>query len=170
MVILLSDRKSKCEKEIIEILTKYGAKHISDKHIGDGNSDFTILSIYKRSELNLKKGIIVFIDNGARFKDQIIPLGLIGICEENNLAGLNVLKDNKLETVCCGIGNKNSITLSSIGSVNLFACLQRSLHNFDGKTIEQGEFKIKLSKQYQPFSVMASTAILLLKGITPDEF
>lgn len=170
MIILFSDRKNKCEREIIEILTKYGAKHISDKQIVDGNSNFTILSIYKKSELNIKKGIIVFIDKGKRFLKQVIPLGIIGICEENNSSALEILKFNKIETVCCGIGNKNSITLSSIGHENLFACLQRTIQNYNGKIIEQGEFKIKLSKKYHPFSVMACTAILLLKGITPNEF
>jgi hypothetical protein len=33
VVILLSERKNKCENEIIKILKKYGADHISDKHI-----------------------------------------------------------------------------------------------------------------------------------------
>ncbi len=170
MVILLSNRKNKNEKEIIEILTKYGAKHISDRFIGEGNTEFTILSIYKISELKINKGVVVFLDDTPRFNDQKIPLGLIGICEENNLTALENLKKNKIAAVCCGIGSKNSITLSSIGSDSLFTCLQRSLQNCNGEIIEQAEFKIKLTKSYLPFSVMASTAILLLKGITPCEF
>ena len=147
MIILLTDRKNKCEKEIIEILTKYGATHISDKHIAGGNSNLTILSLYKISELKINKGIIVFIDNGKRFMGQSIPIGITGICEESNTSALNVLKENKIEAVCCGIGNKNTITLSSIGTNKLFACLQRTLQNSNGKIIEQGEFKIKLTKQ-----------------------
>lgn len=170
MVILLSNRKSKSENEIIEILTKYGAKHISDKFIGEGKSEFTILSIYKKSELKIKEGIIVYLDDSPRFMRQKIPLGLIGICEENNITALECLKENKIATICCGMGNKNSITLSSIGNDALFTCLQRSLQNSNGKIIEQGEYKIKLNKSYLPFSVMASAAILLLKGITPYEF
>lgn len=170
MVILLADRKNKCESEIIEILKKYGAKHISDKYIGDGNNNFTIISVYKNSELSIQKGIIVFIDDGLRFLKQRIPLGMIGICEENNQTALEVLKLNKIETICCGIGSKNSITISSISSDKLFAFLQRTLQNNNGKIVEQGEFKITLTKKYHPFSVMACTAILLLKGITPNEF
>ena len=116
MVILFSNRKNKCENEIIEILSKYGAGHLSDKHITESNDNFTILSIYKKSELSLKKGIIVFIDSGERFIKQEIPLGFIGICEDNNLNALTNFKTNKIEAICCGMNNKNTITLSSIGN------------------------------------------------------
>ena len=170
MVILLSNRKNKCENEIIEILKKYDAKCISDKYIIDGENDFTILCLYKKSNIEISKGIVVFLDNGTRFENQILPIGIIGICEDRNISALSILKKNKLETVCCGMGNKNSITLSSIGSNNLFACLQRGLQNSSGKIIEQGEFKISLTKNYQPFSVMAAAAILLLEGKTPLSF
>ena len=170
MVILFTDRKNKCEKEIIEILQKYGAKCISDKIINDGMNDFTILSLYKKCEIKISKGIAVLIDNGTRFINQTLPVGIIGICEENNISALNILKKNKLEAICCGMGSKNSITLSSIGSDKLFACLQRGLQSTNGYVIEQGEFKINLSKNYQPFSVMASAAILLLNGKMPNTF
>ncbi|MBO5089319.1 MAG: hypothetical protein J6C27_00190 [Clostridia bacterium] len=170
MVLLLSNRKNKCENEIIEILQKYGAQYISDKYVSNDKGDFTILSIYKKCELKINKGIAVFLDNKCRFSDQKIPVGIIGICEEENFSALEILKNNKIATVCCGMGNKNSITLSSVGNDALFTCLQRSLQNSDGEIIEQGEYKIKLTKSYLPFSVMASAAILLLKGITPYEF
>ncbi len=170
MVLLLSDRKNKSENEIIEILQKYGARYISDKFVSSGQDNFTILSIYKKCKLNIDKGIVVFLDQSGRFKNQEIPLGVIGICEENNYPALEILKENKLATICCGMGSKNSITLSSIRSDCLYTCLQRSLQNPSGKIIEQGEFKIKLTKNYLPFSVMASAAILLLMGITPFEF
>lgn len=170
MVILLSDRHNKCENEIIEILQKYGASCISDKYIIDGKNDFTILSLYKKSDIQINKGIVVFLDTGARFKKQKLPVGVVGICEENNISAFEILKRNKIEAVCCGMGSKNSITLSSIGSNMLFTCLQRGLQNSNGRIIEQGEFKINLTKNYQPFSVMASTAILLLEGKTPISF
>ena len=170
MVILLSDRKNKCEKEIIEILTKYGAQHISDRFIGADDGAFTILSVYKKSVFEIKKGIVVFLDSSSRFEEQTLPIGLVGICEEKNLKALETFKKNKIEVISCGINNKNSITLSSFGSNNLFTCLQRSLQNQNGSIIEQGEFKIELTKPYLPFSVMASAAILLLEGKKPLNF
>ncbi len=169
MVILLSNRKSKYEKEIIEILKKYGGQHISDKFIGK-DSKFTILSIYKKSELQISKGVVVFLDEGERFINQEIPLGFIGVCDEENRQALSIFKKNKIAVICCGLGNKNSITLSSLGDNLLFTCLQRNLQKSNGEIIEPGEFKIKLTKNYLPFSIMASVAILLLNDITPLEF
>ena len=127
-------------------------------------------SLYKKSEIKINKGIAVFLDNGTRFIKQKLPSGIIGICEENNLSALKIFKQSKIEAICCGMGNRNSITLSSIGSDNLFACLQRGLQNSNGYIIEQGEFKINLTKKYLPFSVMACVTILLLNGITPNSF
>lgn len=170
MVILLSDRKSKYEKEIINILKKYDFQHISDKFIGNTNCKFKLLSIYKKCELQIEKGVVVFLDQGNRFINQEIPIGFIGVCEDNNVTALSILKNKKISTICCGMNNKNSITLSSLNDEYLFACLQRNLQNINGNIVEQGEFKIKLTKKYLPFSIMAATAILLLKGITPVEF
>ena len=148
MVILLSDRKSKYEKEIIEILKKYGGQHISDKFIGGGDSKFTILSIYKKSEWQISKGIVVFLDEGERFINQEIPLGFVGVCDEENRQALSIFKKNRIAAICCGLGSKNSVTLSSLGDDALFACLQRNIQNYDGEIIEQAEFKIKLTKNF----------------------
>ena len=42
--------------------------------------------------------------------------------------------------------------------------------DFIGNDIDPAEFKIKLTKKYSPFAVMASAAVLLLVGIKPDVF
>ncbi len=170
MVLLLSDRKSKCEKEIIEILKKYGGRHISDKFIDENNGCFTILSLYKKSEIDLSKGVAVYIDKNKRFLRQRLPIGIIGICEDDNRIALETFKNNGNAVICCGLSSKNSVTLSSIGSQQLFTSLQRSIQNVEGEIIDPCEIKIKLTKNYQAFSVMASTAILLLMNITPKEF
>ena len=68
------------------------------------------------------------------------------------------------------MNSKNTITLSSFGDKSLLATLQRSIIDRNGLEIEPSEFKIKLKKNYNPFSVMASCAILLLCGIKPDKF
>ncbi len=170
MVILLSDRKSKAETEIIEILSKYGGQYISDKFIGKDSGKFTILSVYKKSRLEIEKGIAVFLDNGERFMTQELPLGIIGICEDENRTALEISKNNGIATISCGLSSKNSVTLSSMGNEQLFACLQRSIQNQNGEIIDPCEIKIRLSKNYLPFSVMASTAILLLMNIVPYEF
>ena len=170
MVILLSNRKNKTEKEIIEILKQYGATFISDKFVSENDGNFTIISTYKKTDINLKKGIAVFIDNTSRFENQEFPIGIIGICEDKNTIALKEFQKNHIAVISCGMNLKNTITLSSINDDSLFATLQRTVTDYKGKSIDPSEFKIKLKKEYSPFAVMASLAILLLNGILPYEF
>ena len=65
------------------------------------------------------------------------------------------------------MGAKNTITLSSINSETLLTTLQRTVTDINGNEIEPEEFKIKLKKEYLPFSVMASVAVMLLCGVIP---
>lgn len=168
MVILFSGRKSTAEKDIIDILSGYGASYISDKAVISGNGDFTIVSEYKKSEIRIKKGIAVFIDDTDRFDDQIFPDNMIGICEERNITALKAFKKSGIPVISCGMNSKNTVTLSSMNSNTLLATLQRSLTDRSGNNIYPTEFKIRLKKSRTPFAIMASVAVLLLNGITPN--
>lgn len=170
MVIIFSGRKSAVEKEIISILTKYGANYISDKMISADAGKFTIISEYKKTDIKLKKGIAVFIDDTDRFNDQIFPEGIIGICGDSNTKALELFKKSNIPVISCGMNCKNTVTLSSLNSSTLLATLQRTVIDNYGNEVDPGEFKIKLTKNYEPFSVMASAAVLLVNGIIPDEF
>ena len=80
MVILFSGRKDRFEREIIEILTNYGAFYISDKSVFENKNTFTIISAYKKTNINLTGGIAVFTENSERFVSQELPIGIIGVC------------------------------------------------------------------------------------------
>ena len=170
MVILFSSRKNKQEKEIIEILTKHGASYISDKSVIQNDGNFTIISTYKKTEINLKNGIAVFIDDTERFENQLFPIGIIGICEDINHKALEIFRKSGIAVISCGANLKNTITLSSINDSGLLATLQRTVTDNFGNEIDPSEFKIKLTKEYSSFSVMASGAVLLLNGNMPNEF
>ena len=83
MVLLFANRKSRIENEIAEILKSHNAKRICDKEITWGSA-FSVITLYKSADINAKKGIAVFCDDTNRFKNQLLPQGFIGICEENN--------------------------------------------------------------------------------------
>ena len=170
MVILFSGRKSTVEKEIIEILSGYGADYISDKAVSSVGGQFTVISEYKKTDIKLKSGIAVFIDDTDRFNNQTFPKGITGICEDGNFTALKVFKESGTPVITCGMSAKNTVTLSSFGDSSLLASLQRTLTDFKGNEIDPAEFKIKLTKRFSPFSVMASAAVLLLIGIKPDVF
>lgn len=170
MVILLSDRKNRCEKEITEILTGVGANYISDKAVFSGTEQITIISSYKKTDLKMKKGIALILDDTERFSGQSFPNGMIGICEDTNKTALSLFKESNIPVISCGMGSKNTVTLSSLNSSSLLASLQRTVTDCKGNDIFPGEFKIKLSEDYTPFAVMAAAAVLLLNGITPETF
>lgn len=169
MVVLLSGRKNKYEKEIIEILTKIGANYISDKAVFSGDSPITIISEYKNTNLKIKKGIVVMLDDNERFLEQKLPFSMVGICEESNKIGIDILSKNNIKVISCGLGPKNSVTISSINYDTIFITIQRIITNIKGEDIEPAEYKIKINREYLPFSIMASVTIMLLYGIIPKE-
>lgn len=169
-MILLSERKSKYEKEIVEILKNYGADHFSDKIIAKGVGSFTSISIYKPTELFLKNGVAVFTEKTNKFNKQNFPIGIIGICEDTNKNALENFKKSNIAVITCGINNKNTITISSLCENNVLVTLQRSIIDINGNHIEPCEFKISLLKQYNPYSILSVTAILIIHGIYPTEF
>lgn len=170
MVILFSERKSSAQKDIIEILTSVGADYISDKEVNASNGLFTIVSEYKKTNLKLKNGIAVICDNTDRFNGQKLPKGIIGVCEDTNTNALELFKSNGTPVISCGMGNKNTITLSSLGNKALLISLQRIITDISGDDIEPIDIKISVKKSYSTFSIMASAAVLLLKGIIPKQF
>ena len=170
MVILFSERKNKIEQEIIEILLGYGANYISDKMVSEQGGKFTIISEYKKASVHLEKGIAVFVGETDRFDGQIFPKGIVGVCEDTNINALEIFRASNIPVISCGMSSKNTITLSSLDSDCTLAALQRTVTDRNGKSVEPGEFRIILKSSYSPYSIMAATAVLLLNGITPEEF
>lgn len=170
MVILFSGRKSPVEREIISILTSYGADYISDKRVYAGDGPFTIISEYKKTDINVKSGVAVFIDDTDRFEGQIFPKGITGVCEDTNQKALEIFRESNIPIISCGMNAKNTVTLSSLNSPTLLASLQRTVTDKLGRSVEPCEFKIRPCKKYSTFAVTASVAVLLLLGIIPDAF
>ena len=165
MVVLFSERKSKTENEISNILLKHNAKYISDNKIIAGKDSVSVICQHKNVRLETNEGIAVFTDDTNRFENQILPNGIIGICESGNLNALKVFKKNEIPVITCGMNSKSTVTFSSFCDGTALLSLQRTVNG-----IEPQEIKIKLCENYQPFSVMVGAMILLLCGINPNEF
>lgn len=170
MVILFCQNENGVAKEIAEILTSHGADHITDSVIEQKNGRFTVLTKTRKTELKLTNAIAVFCSESKKFKNQAFPKGVIGICEETDRTALEILARSDTPVITCGMNQKNTVTLSSLNGNIWLAALQRNLNDLNGKKILPCEFKIKLKKQYNPFSVLAAAVILLLNGIKPCEF
>lgn len=162
MVIIFSNRKSKLEKEIVEILIACGADVISDKSVVSAGGFFTLAICYKKTEITSKKAIAIFVDDSTKFINQVLPDEVIGICEDKNINALENFKRNKVAVVTCGNNPKNTITLSSIEDGNYILTLQRQITNLKGNILYPADYKITLEKQYSPEAVMLSGAVLCL--------
>lgn len=170
MVILFADRKSKTEKEIIKILKNFGADYISDKAIRKSGGKITLISQYKPIDIQSTKDIVIICDETRRFEKLKLPNKILGIFEDTNKIAAAIFKESKSTCITCGLGIKNTVTLSSIECKKVVVCLQRTVTDFFGNEIEPGDFAIKISADFSPFSIMASFLILLLHGIIPIEF
>ena len=170
MVIIFSERKNKTEKEIIEILTKHGGDYISDKKVYTKGGKFTVISEYKKTELDIENGIVIITDESKRFLNQQFGGEIIGICESQNKSALCIFEKNKIPIISCGNNPKNTITFSSLSDGKILLSLQRTISGLKFKETAPCELNIKLTKNYNSFSIMASAAVLLLEGIIPEVF
>ena len=167
MVLLFSNRKSKLEKEIKDILTAFGADFISDKSVSANGGFFTVAICYKKTEINIKKGSALIIDDTNRFKDQEFPKEIIGICEDSNTSAIDIFRLNNVPVLTCGISNKNTVTFSSIGKKEFVITLQREIIGLNGKRIFPCDVKLEFSKEYSPEAVLLSVSVICLLGVEP---
>ncbi len=164
MVILFSNRKSKLEKEILEILTAWGADFITDKSVTVTGGYFTVAVCYKKTDLALKKGIALILDDTDRFKALNLPQGIYGICEDKNSSAIEIFSKNNIPVVTCGSNHKNTLTLSSINERDFVITLQREITDLNGKPVYPADFILSFKKSYSPQAVLLSTAVLCLSG------
>lgn len=164
MVLLFSNRKNKLEKEIIEILTACGADFVSDKFITASGGYFTVAVCYKKTLININKGVALILDDTHRFINQELPIGITGICEDNNEIALKLFKANGLPVITCGNNAKNTLTISSVENNNYLVTLQREIIDINGNTICPADYKITLQKAYSPEAVMLSCGVLCMIG------
>lgn len=166
MVLLFSNRKSKLDKEIRDILTAFGADFITDKSVSATGGFFTVAVCYKKTEINIKKGIALMLDDTKRFEGQIFPDGIIGICEDSNTSALSLFKSNHLPALTCGISHKNTVTFSSIGEKEFILTLQREIFDINGNKILPFDVKLKFQKEYSLCAVLLSFSVLCLLGVS----
>lgn len=170
MVILFSNRKNKLEKELIEILTAFGADFISDKSVTALGGFFTVCSIYKNADIKCKKGIALILDDTDKYSDIKLDSNIIGICDAENTEALKIFSKNPTPVITCGNNQKNTLTLSSFTENSVIISLQRNVKTIFGNQIYQGDYKVNLSKKYSNSALMFGFAILILHGKIPEKF
>ena len=148
MVVILSGKENSAESEIMAEL-----------------NGFEAISLIGKTDININKGVVIIADQNKRLKNVKLSKSLTGICSDENLTALNIFKKNCLPIITCGMGSKNTVTVSSISEKSLMLSLQRNIRDINGKVIEPLEIKAE-KKGESFFPIMAAeTAKLILGGV-----
>ena len=70
MVLILSDKENKIDRQIIEILSRKGAAVITDNKISESFSHFTAISIHNKTKIECNTGIAIVTDSIKGLKNQ----------------------------------------------------------------------------------------------------
>lgn len=163
MIFILSDKENKTNNEIIEILS-FKSLGLTDNQ----KEMLTVVAVNSTIKIKAEKGIVIVTDRIKNFKNQQIPKNFLGICSENNKNALKLFKANKLSVITCGIGNKNTISISSIAETDMLFCLQRSINDINGNVVLPCEIKVKTKKEYNLFCLLSAVAVMFYHKIKPD--
>ncbi|HEX3025647.1 MAG TPA: hypothetical protein VHR42_00230 [Clostridia bacterium] len=154
------------------------ALHVTPKSIsmippGNRAPDFLILEFTEIPELIVGNGLVLFEqESGLSLfqKQPEIPVGFTAVVDPDNADAIEMLQRNSMQTVTCGMSQKDTVTFSSLDSDRAVVSLQRELRSLSGTTIEPREFPVGFSKQPGEYQLLASAAVLLLSDIPiPDD-
>lgn len=164
MIVILSDKKSRTEKEISEFLYAHGGDFISDRVIHRSCGSFTVIELHRKTNLKIDKGIIIITGSCENFGEQRLPPGMLGICEYGNRGALTLFKKNRIPVIGCGMDSRSTVTISSFSENTLIVSLRRTVTDINGIELEPSELKLNLNTEYKSFSAMAAATALLLLG------
>ena len=156
--------------EIKRVLSHYGLIEVRGSYIKkeQGEPEFLIIECASRAKIDVDGGIIVMIGEAGKSSVLEIPKTFVGIAYSKDLGSLQLLKNNNITTLTCGMSGDNTIILSSVGESTASVCLQRSIKTLDGNIIEPQEYPVHLVEKITDYALMAAFGILLLSGIEPD--
>lgn len=155
--------------EIKRILSYYGVAAVCGTSVDVRASNPKFLSLEYSTRVNLKggKGAVVLIGEISENSILEIPDNYKGIVYSGDNGALNLLQKNNITTITCGMSNKDTLILSSIGERTASVCVQRKIITLNGKIIEVGEYPVRLKNKITDYALLAAFGILLLCDIEP---
>lgn len=170
-VILFGITGGYVAEEIKRIISHYGIVAICGTRVDieSSNPNFLIIEYSTRVNLNGGKGMVVFIGEVGTSCTLNVPKNFKGIVYSGDRGALEVLQRSGLDAITCGMSNKDTIILSSIGQSSASVCLQRKISTLDGNIVEPCEYPVRLKNKITDYALLAAFAILLLCGIEPKD-
>lgn len=126
--------------------------------------DYTIVDNPGIVNVGIHKGIIIFKRNSEVVCPAEIPDSCIAVLEPDNGEAVAKLFERHIQTVTCGLSQKDTVTFSSLDTDGAVISLQRSIVDCFSKTAEPFEAPVSFLNTHTPYPVLASFAALLLSG------
>lgn len=108
---------------------------------------------------------IVVVGNGApdisHLPDGCVKKGAIVIFDPQNVRYCRFVEDSKLQPITCGAGERNTVSISSIGDESLVLSVGRDVQNVYGKLVEVQDYVFHGKIWDVPSAVFACTLLLL---------
>ena len=113
----------------------------------------TLLGNFKTD--NKEKKIVIACDGEINLNENIKD-AFCGICDGGNKRALALFEKQKLNVITCGMGSKNSVSVTSIGENRIILAFLRGFYCVNGNFFEPQEEKIDLNGNFSSFAVMAA--------------
>lgn len=155
--------------EIKRILGYYGIVSVcgSSVDVMSSNPNFLTFEYSKTASIKGGKGVVVLIGEISSNSVLEIPENYKGIVYSKDEQALKLLQKNNITTITCGMSNRDTLILSSIGERTASVCVQRKIITLSGRVIEAGEYLVHLKNKITDYAILAAFGILLLCDIEP---
>lgn len=133
------------------------------------NPDFLIIDNPNLMNVHIPGGIVLFREHTSPRQHIDFPSAYFAVVGSDNREAAKMLRSDRIQTITCGLSQKDTVTFSSLDNDRAVISLQRGLKALDGTEIEPIEVPITFKPSHSEYSLLASIAVLLLSCIKMPE-
>jgi hypothetical protein len=156
----------------------YGAIHINDDSVSIippkvVTPDFIVIDSKVIKNVHTQGGIALFRKHVPARQNRAyaleIPPAFFAVIDSDSSEAADMLRGDGIQTITCGLSQKDTVTFSSLENDRAVVSLQRGLKALDGSHIEPVEVPITFSPAHSEYPMLAAVAVLLLSGVAIPE-
>jgi len=131
--------------------------------------DFIVIDNQNIKNVHTQGGIALFKKHVPQRQHIEIPPAFFAVVNSDNSEAADMLRGDGVQTVTCGLSQKDTVTFSSLENDRAVVSLQRGLKSLDGSDIEPVEVPVSFSPAHGEYPILAAVAVLLLSGVSIPE-
>lgn len=172
-----TEKGTETKDVLLSVIRSLGASalHVTSKSVSllppDANqADFLILDNTNIQQLHADSGVVIFRKELNNNLIPDIPENFIAVMESENEKAVQLVKKYALQTVTCGLSQRDTLTFSSISPEKSVISLQREICDIEGRQVLPQEISVNSQSEIEDFPFLAVGAVLLLSGFKiPEE-